>query len=118
MLPLSGPAARCRLQPHVRLIEARHEVDTLLLEVRESAKRKGGAPRTITAQKESRARRSTTPVYLAIHRFELVVHYKRLDAEIFRLLNAVAQGASHRRRDRDRLRGIDAYPGTVPATYP
>ncbi len=88
-----GPGSTLQVQPHVRLVEARHEVDTLLLEVRESAKRKGGAPRTITSQRIRRAA-STTPVYLAIHRFELVVHYKRIDAEIFRLLNAVAQGAS------------------------
>ena len=33
-------------------------------------------------------------MYLAIHRFELVVHYKRLDAEMFRLLSAMAKGSS------------------------
>jgi hypothetical protein len=33
-------------------------------------------------------------VYVAVHRFELVVHYKRIDAEMFRLLHAIAGGAS------------------------
>ncbi len=57
------PAARCRLQPHLRLIEAGHEVDTLLLEVRESAKRKGGAPRDDHRTRGSRARNvRRTPV--------------------------------------------------------
>jgi hypothetical protein len=88
-----GPDSTMRLQPYLRLVESRHEVDTLLLEVRESAKRTGAVPRAI-ASRRIRRTASATPLYLAIHRFELVVHYKRIDAEMFRLLNAIAQGAS------------------------
>lgn len=86
------PASTLRLQPHLRMMEAGYEVDTLLLEVRESCKRTGGASRGITAKRIARAK-STGPLYLAVHRFELVVHYKRLDAEMFRLLRALAQSA-------------------------
>jgi hypothetical protein len=74
-------------------------VDRLLLEVRESAKRHGGVPRTLTRKRIARANTagasgafSTSSLYLAIHRFELVVHYKRLDAEMFRLVSALAKG--------------------------
>jgi hypothetical protein len=88
-----GPDSGLQLQPSLRLVEARHEVDTLLLKARESAKRTGGAPRAIAAKRIARAA-SATPVYLAIHRLELVVHYKRIDVEMFRLLKAVAGGAS------------------------
>ena len=88
-----GPDSTMQLQPHLRLVESRHEIDTLLPEVRAAAKRTGGVPRSLASRRIRRAA-SATPLYLAIHRFELVVHYKRIDAEMFRLLNAVAQGAS------------------------
>ena len=80
-----------RLQPHLRLIEAGYEVDALLLEVRESARRKGSVARGVGQKRIARAK-SESPIYIAIHRFELVVHYKRLDAEMFRLLSRLAQG--------------------------
>ncbi len=82
-----------QLQPHLRLIEAGYEVDALLLEIREAAKRNGGVPRAVRQKRIARAI-SAGPVYLAIHRFELVVHYKRLDAEMFRLVSALAKRAS------------------------
>ena len=88
-----APESVMQLQPHLVLIEAGYEVDTLLLEIREAAKRKGGVPRAIGHNRIARAV-SSGPVYLAIYRFELVVHYKRLDAEMFRLLSALARRAS------------------------
>ena len=87
------PDRSLQIQPHLRLIESGHDVDTLVLEIRESAKRNGGVPRAVSANRIKRAK-SATPVYLAIHRFELVVHYKRLDAEMFRLVNTLAKGVS------------------------
>jgi hypothetical protein len=87
------PDSSLQIQPHLRMVEAGHEVDTLLLEIRESAKRNGGVPRAVSANRIKCAK-SATPVYLAIHRFELVVHYKRLDAEMFRLVNTLAKGVS------------------------
>jgi hypothetical protein len=90
------PTSRLRLQPHLRMMEAGCEVDTLLLEVRNSVQRRGGVPRTIPEKRIALAKPAAScasPVYLAIHRYELVVHYKRLDAEMFRLLRALGQGA-------------------------
>jgi hypothetical protein len=86
-------ASRLRLQPYLRIMEAGYEVDTLLLEIRESSKRAGRVPRGITQKRIARAK-SARPLHLAVHRFELVVHYKRLDAEMFRLLRTLARGAS------------------------
>ncbi len=51
-----APESGLRLQPHLRLIVVEHEVDRLLLEVRESAKRHGGVPRTLTAKRIARAK--------------------------------------------------------------
>jgi hypothetical protein len=95
-----APTSTLRLQPHLRIMEAGYEVDTLLLEVRNSVKRRGGVPRVFTEKRLARAPAAASPatspanpVYLAIHRYELVVHYKRLDAEMFRLLQTLGQGA-------------------------
>jgi hypothetical protein len=87
------PNPSLRLQPHLRLVEVAHVVDSLVLEIRESAKRHAGVPRALTQKRIERAK-SADPVYLAIHRFELVVHYKRLDGEMFRLLSSLATGAT------------------------
>jgi hypothetical protein len=92
-----APDSSLRLQPHLRLIAVKHEVDRLLLEVRDSAKRNGGVPRTLAQKRIALAKSaasSADQLYLAIHRFDLVVHYKRLDAEMFRLLSALATGSS------------------------
>jgi len=88
-----SPDSTLQLQPHLRLVEARHDVDVLLPEIRESAKRNGGVPRAVAQKRIARAK-SEDPVYLAVHRFELVVHYKRLDAEMFRLVHTLAEGGS------------------------
>jgi hypothetical protein len=96
-----GPQSSLRIQPHLRSIEARHEVDTLLLEVREAAKRNGGAAvarkrmarmKDATALESQSVNHSANRIYLAVHRLELVVHYKRLDAEMFRLVKALGKG--------------------------
>ncbi len=88
-----APESRLQLQPHLRLIEVEYEVDALLIAVREAAKRNGGVARGFTRKRIADAE-SESPLYLAVHRFELVVHYKRLDAEMFGLMNALAKGAS------------------------
>jgi hypothetical protein len=86
-----SPDSTLRLQPHLRLIQVSYEVDRLVLEARESLSR-NKIPRKIAENRITGAK-CAAPSYLAIHRFELVVHYKRLDAEMFRMLNALAAGA-------------------------
>lgn len=87
------PASALELQPHLRLIGAGHEVDRLLLEIREAAKHTHALPRALSG-KRMEAARSAVPLYIAVHRFELVVHYKRLDREMFRLVSALAEGSA------------------------
>jgi hypothetical protein len=87
------PASTLRVQPHLRLMEAGYDVDTLLLEIRSSIQRRGGVARAIMQKRIARAR-TFDPVYITIHRHELVVHYKRLDGEMFRLLRTLGQGAT------------------------
>jgi hypothetical protein len=84
--------SRLRLQPHLQLVQATNEVDTLLLAVREHQKA-GRKARRFTAA-HLKAAQSAEPLFLAIHRPELVVHYKRLDREMFLLLQALGSGAT------------------------
>jgi hypothetical protein len=101
---LLGADDRLCLQPHLRWIEVSSEVDSLLIEVRNAAERAAGnrraadaaraiSPRALSQRRIARARASASDarLYLAIHRHELVVHYKRIDREIFRLLEALAR---------------------------
>jgi len=89
MAALDGEST-LRLQPHVQLVEVAYEVDSLLLEIRDGLERRGGKPRSVGEKRIGRARMDG-PMFLAIHRVGLVVHYKRLDREMFRLLEALAQ---------------------------
>jgi hypothetical protein len=87
-----SPDCTLLLQPHLRWIEVGYEVDRLVLEARESLSR-NKMPRKIVDKRIAGAK-CAAPLYIAVHRFELVVHYKRLDGEMFRLLGALAAGAT------------------------
>jgi len=87
------PDASLQLQPHIRLLEVTYSVDSLIFEIREAARRNGSSARALARTRVERAK-SAAPIYLAIHRHELVVHYKRLDEEEFRLLHAISEGVS------------------------
>lgn len=82
------------LQPHLRWIEVSSEVDSLLLEAQSAVERNGGKPRGFAESRIARARSAASPLYLAIHRQQLVVHFKRIDNEMFRLLQALARPAT------------------------
>jgi hypothetical protein len=92
------------LQPYLRLLELAYPVDDLLLEIRRDEE--GGEPESDIASNvvvmESAPRRHsklrTVPkpkkVYLAVHRQENEVYFKRLQPEAFALLRALQQGKS------------------------
>jgi hypothetical protein len=95
---LIGPESRLALQPHLQLLELSYPVDNLVLAV------KKGAPETdivsgAASQREARKRVKLPPmrqarVYLAIHRFDDSVYYRRIEKETFLLLRALRSGAS------------------------
>ena len=87
------PGASLQLQPHIRLLEVTHAVDSLIFKIREAAMRNGGSARALARILIERAK-SAAPIYIAVHRHDLVVHYKRLDAEEYRLLRAIGEGLS------------------------
>ncbi|HEY1501916.1 MAG TPA: DNA-binding domain-containing protein [Acidobacteriaceae bacterium] len=93
-----GPDSKLLLQPHLQLLELSYPVDTLVLSV------KKGAPEidivsSAASQRKVRTRVKLPPmrrqrVYLAIHRFEDSVYYRRIARETFLLLNALRSGAT------------------------
>jgi hypothetical protein len=78
---------RLALQPHIRLLELSYPVDDLLLSVR---KRKNG--RKIPATQLAQIGKKKT--YLAVHRADYSVHYKRLQVGEFRVLREIQQGSA------------------------
>ena len=87
--PLNADAAvsaetRLCLQPHLRLLALDYSVDELLPAVHRDGPRDG------STQPLPRLRRER--VWLAVHRADELVYYRRLDAVAFHLLQALALG--------------------------
>jgi hypothetical protein len=90
------PRVTFRLQPYITLLALRYPVDDLHLQVSEFAEGHGEASNAVLRHKERRAVRrfSMKPeaVYVAVHRVDEAVYYRRLDADEFRLLDALRSG--------------------------
>lgn len=87
------------LQPHVRLVEAHYAIDDALIAVRnESGSRDTSSNNASTGHVSRRTRAlremKREAVYIAVHRFEDTVYYRRLAAEDYRLLLALQQGVA------------------------
>ena len=91
-----GPDFR-RLQPYIRLLEFEYPVDKLLIQVNQASEEHEEASNAVLKQKHpGLARRvirlKRERIRLAVHRVDFVVHYRRLAAEEYGLLNALREG--------------------------
>ena len=96
MLELSEET-RIALQPHVRLLKLHHAVDNALIALRSDAGSSNSSSNSATASRIVRRFRAVSDVeretiYLAVHRYDDTVYYKRLSIEDFHLLQAIQQG--------------------------
>jgi hypothetical protein len=92
------PDSRLSLQPHLQLLELSYPVDTLVLAV------KKGAPEaeivsSAATRLESKTRLKLPAmrqqrIWLAVHRYEDSVYYRRLRRETFRLLSSLHSGTT------------------------
>jgi hypothetical protein len=88
-----------QLQPHLTLLRLRHEVDDFLIELKSGAGLRQEAsnameqPRTHLKSRLGRVLRPRVN-YLAVHRHQNSVYYKRLDVVQYRLLTALQSGAT------------------------
>ncbi len=90
-IELAGLSLRVGLQPYVRLLELAYPADDLLIELRQYEGDVGTATNAARlGQLRRRVRRyampEPEPIYLAAHRFEDSVYYKRLQRESYRML--------------------------------
>lgn len=91
--------SRIALQPYLRLLDLPFAVDDALLAIRDSAHDEASqASNAVGIHVVRRAPTSRRPkrehIYLAVHRHEDTVYYKRLAPEDYFLLHAIEQGAS------------------------
>jgi hypothetical protein len=87
-----------KLQPYLRLLEAPSAVDDALIAVRDASQGAGAQASNAVSMHLVRRTRSLKPapghIYLAVHRFEDSVYYKRLSREDYLLLRALERGAT------------------------
>jgi hypothetical protein len=85
-----------RLQPYIRLLDLHYPVDDLLLAVKHEAP--GDIASNAMEERQKRkqvsavARLKPAPVYLAIHRLENTVYFRRLAREEFTILKSLDSG--------------------------
>lgn len=87
------------LQPYLRVLELHYPVEDLLIELRsESGSSDSSSNNASAARKTRKVRRvaalAPEHIFLAVHRHENSVYYKRLDREDYLLLKALLSGAS------------------------
>jgi hypothetical protein len=95
----AGLELRVSLQPYIQLLELTYPVDDLLIEVHDH---ESDAATSSNAAHEhqfrTRVRRYTRPdperIYLAVHRLDDSIYYKRLQFESFRMLKALSEHQS------------------------
>jgi Putative DNA-binding domain len=93
----AGPRMKLTLQPYVRLLSFRYPVDDLLLEVRKEDEDTDFASNTFQEHRKRKrvravAKLKPAQIFLAVHRIDYSVYFRRLDQEEFSILTALRHG--------------------------
>jgi len=84
---------RLRLQPYIRLLDLHYPVDDLLLAIKHNIGTNVASNAFSERQKRKKgsavARLEPAPVYLAIHRLENTIYFRRLEKEEFAILSSL-----------------------------
>lgn len=87
---------RLRLQPYLQLLHLRYPVDDLLLAVRKDDDTEFASNAFTERRKRKRvlavARLKPSPIFLAVHRFDDSVYFRRLEREEFLILSKLREG--------------------------
>jgi hypothetical protein len=99
LIGLNPSKIRLQLQPHLTLLKLENEVDDFLIELKKNSGLRSEASNAMEQNhrhKKSRLahglKRKTN--FLAVHRYQDLVYYKRLEPGRFRLLSALQKGAT------------------------
>jgi hypothetical protein len=92
-----GARLKLTLQPYVRLLSFRYPVDDLLLEVRKEDEDTDFASNTFTEHRKRKrvravAKLKPAEIFLAVHRIDYSVYFRRIEPEEFSILTALRQG--------------------------
>ncbi len=109
---------RLKMQPYVSLLSLRYPIDRLLTRLREANLETGSASNAVAATKQRRiklirSQAERKPIFLAVHRVDFLIYYKRLEPEAFKLLKALRDGttladACEAAFTRSKIKGDDA----------
>jgi hypothetical protein len=92
-LPGLGADPKFELQPHIRLLQCAYPVDDFLIRVRSQLDETDIVSNAVTERPHSRMRRRKLPkperIYLAVHRVDGTVYFKRVDRAAFLILCAL-----------------------------
>ena len=90
------PTSVLTLQPHLQLLAVRYAVDEVVLAVHKDRPANDIVSNAVTKRQKSRRARlpklKRSPTFLAVHRFQDSVYYRRIDREAFVLLAAIKEG--------------------------
>ena len=95
-----GEDSMLSLQPHLRLLELSHPVDSFVIGAHRRQSTMDVASNAVSSVKQPRSRRLPKSVmepvrtYLGVHRYDDFVYYKRLDGEEYRLLHCLENGGT------------------------
>ncbi len=90
--------SRLHLQPYLRVLELHYPVEDLLIELRNEAGSSDSSSNNASVARKTRHVRRVAmlppeQIFLAVHRHQNSVYYRRLDREDFRLLQSLLSGA-------------------------
>ena len=92
-----GDDPQFQLQPYLRLVELNYPVDKMLLKIRRQQREFGMVSNAVEERApRRRPRKRALPkpekVYLAVHRADNSVYFKRMDRDAYSMLQALQQG--------------------------
>jgi hypothetical protein len=93
-----GPDLRIGLQPYISLLDCKYPADSIRIRINQADQEHGDASNAAASKRRvlirNATRRKPKEVYVAVHRWELSVYYRRLSIEEFRLLAGLRDGCS------------------------
>src|ERR1700688_4777357 len=89
-----GPRFRAALQPYIRLLALQYPVDDLRIQVNRASEERGFASNAALKQRHRNmtrrlSRSKPEEVFLAVHRLNYTVYYRRIGLEEYLLLSAI-----------------------------
>lgn len=111
---------RLRLQPYLQFLDLRYPVDDLLLEVRKQDDDTEVASNAFSERHHQKrvsavAKLKPSPIFLAVHRMDDSVYFRRLQRDEFAILSALRSGKPLKSAVESALKGSSILPDELAA---